>query len=106
MNKNEGKLEPVSSRLPSVAWSGILGQYAYWLTEPAALIDGKRLKHDFLAYWNLSLRRAGIACPAELLPAQEPIKAKLHSEPGLAPRRCVDGPRPSRDRHTQSTVHA
>ena len=102
MHRNEDKLEPVSSRLPSAAWSGIVGQYAYWLTEPAALIDGKKLKHHFLAYWDLSLRRAGIACSSELLPTQEPIKAKLRSEPGLAAQVCGS----SRDRHTQSPLHA
>jgi hypothetical protein len=44
MRRIEDKVSDPSQRLKNAISSGILGQFAYCLTESAALIDRKRLK--------------------------------------------------------------
>ena len=106
MNRNEGKLESFPSRLPSAAWSGIVGQYAYWLTEPAALIDGERLKHHFLAFWGLSSPVVGIACSSDRLPAggQTEVKVQKRALAELGVRESR--PSTSRPTDSESPLHA
>jgi hypothetical protein len=54
MDRNKGRLRPLTFRLSSADWGGLFGQCANWLTESIALIDHQRLKGHFAAYWALA----------------------------------------------------
>jgi hypothetical protein len=99
MSRNETNLESLPSRFSSAAWSGIVGQFAYWLTEPAALIDRERLKHHFLASWGLGAFGSNglvesLAAAPEKSPSLRFAEPYQHSQLGKfasgGPPRCAE----------------
>ena len=91
MNRKERNLRPLPQRLTSAVWPGIFGQCASCLTEPIALLDRKRLRHHFLAYWGLSLHHVELDSSSDGVSAKEraALKFRVDSQRGglaLGPR--------------------